>query len=323
VDSSVLQDVKDFLSKIEEKFVNTRTKSKKDLVDPYAQFSFAGKSIQTRICQNDASPAWNQQLKVNFKFPSMCDRLRVSLKDWDRLNEDDFIATHDLPITSVSDLRPDGFLPTFGPCFLTLYGSPREYTEIANCLEELDSGRGEGVAYRGRVLLELQTTLNEEDCELVTDIKNTDVQRLGLILNRSRFKLFSVFYDATMLPELESPVEFEVSIGNYGNTLDESMVNDNNSATLPCSQVFDGCGFYYLPWTYEKQCLQVASYWEDVSFRYETLNQIRNLRIFVELSMCEIKRKVQVIDDCVNITEMGETASYILGIIEEIRIKAS
>jgi len=324
VDSSVLEGVKDFLGKIEEKFITAKSKIKKDLVDPYVLFSFAGNSIQTRVCQNNACPAWNQQLKVNFKFPSLCDRLRVSLKDWDRLSEDDFIATHDLPITIISDLQPDGFLPTFGPCFLTLYGSPREYREIANCLEELDSGRGEGVAYRGRVLIEIKTNLNEKECQLVTDIKNSEVQRLGPKLRKNKFKLFGVFYDATMLPELDSPVQFEVSIGNYGNTIDESnTLIANNSATLPCRQVFDGCSFYYLPWTFEKQCLQVASYWEDITFRYEALNQIRNLKLFIVESITDIRKKIQVIDDCVNMSEMGEIATSILGIIEEIRYKSA
>ena len=34
-----------------------------------------------------------------------------------------------------------GFLPTFGPCWINLYGAPREYSEIPTSLDELNSGK--------------------------------------------------------------------------------------------------------------------------------------------------------------------------------------
>ena len=34
-----------------------------------------------------------------------------------------------------------GFLPTFGPCWINLYGAPREYSEIPTALDELNSGK--------------------------------------------------------------------------------------------------------------------------------------------------------------------------------------
>ena len=40
-----------------------------------------------------------------------------------------------------------GFLPTFGPTFVNMYGSPRNYTMV-NEHSDLNSGLGEGVAFR-------------------------------------------------------------------------------------------------------------------------------------------------------------------------------
>lgn len=51
-----------------------------------------------------------------------------------------------------------GFLPTFGPTYVNLYGAPRNYTVI-NEHSNLNEGLGEGVAFRGRILLGLAVDL--------------------------------------------------------------------------------------------------------------------------------------------------------------------
>ena len=51
-----------------------------------------------------------------------------------------------------------GFLPTFGPCWINLYGSTRNYS----LLEEhahLNEGLDEGVSYRGRLLVSVATEI--------------------------------------------------------------------------------------------------------------------------------------------------------------------
>ncbi len=34
-----------------------------------------------------------------------------------------------------------GFLPIFGPCWINLYGAPREYSELPTALDELNTGK--------------------------------------------------------------------------------------------------------------------------------------------------------------------------------------
>lgn len=51
-----------------------------------------------------------------------------------------------------------GFLPTFGPGWVNLYGSTRNY----NLLDEhthLNDGLGEGVSFRGRLLISVKTDI--------------------------------------------------------------------------------------------------------------------------------------------------------------------
>ena len=60
------------------------------------------------------------------------------------------MASYNLPQT--------GFLPTFGPCWINLYGSTRNYS----LLEEhshLNQGLGEGVSFRARLLVSLKTEI--------------------------------------------------------------------------------------------------------------------------------------------------------------------
>jgi len=77
-----------------------------------------------------------------------------------------------------------------------------------------------------------------------------------------------------MISTVDDPVEFEVSIGNYGNKLDTNLL-PGASTTQPTNAVFDGSNYYYLPWSNNKPCLSVDCNWEDVIFRLETINLLQ------------------------------------------------
>lgn len=38
-----------------------------------------------------------------------------------------------------------GFLPTFGPCYINLYGSPREFSSLSDPYEDLNLGKASAV----------------------------------------------------------------------------------------------------------------------------------------------------------------------------------
>ena len=61
---------------------------------------------------------------------------------------------------SVLQCPPTGFLPTFGPAFIHLYGSTRDYSLIDEH-SNLNDGLGEGVSYRGRILIALKTDISD------------------------------------------------------------------------------------------------------------------------------------------------------------------
>ncbi|NWY62587.1 DYSF protein, partial [Chionis minor] len=273
--------------------------NKKNLVDPFVEVSFAGKTLYSRILEKNANPQWNQCLTLPAMFPSMCEKMRIRVTDWDRLTHNDIIGTAYLCMSKISapggelegkgrDSRMGfgvhghggalhvlddglGFLPTFGPCYINLYGSPREFTGFPDPYETLNLGKGEGVAYRGRMLVELETKLVEHVEQKVEDISADDILRVEKYLRRRKYSLFAAFYSATMLQDVDDAIQFEVSIGNYGNKFDNTCL-PLASTTQYSRAVFDGCQYYYLPWGNVKPVVVLSSYWEDISYRTDAQN---------------------------------------------------
>lgn len=131
------------------------------------------------------------------------------------------------------------------------------------------------------MFIELQTILGETPREHVGEISNSDLIRTLPYQSRKKYKLHAAFLDAAMLFEHESTMEFEISIGNYGNKFDDIVGNANCSTTPPTNPVFDGTSYYFLPWGHSKPCVQVASEWEDITFRLEATNQISKIKLFI------------------------------------------
>ncbi|XP_069779523.1 dysferlin isoform X4 [Narcine bancroftii] len=275
--------------------------NKKNLVDPFVEVGFAGKKICSKIIEKNANPQWNQSLVLPIKFPSMCEKMRIRVIDWDRLSHNDVVSTTYLCMSKISapggEIEVDdglGYLPTFGPCFVNLYGSPREFTGFPDPYVDMNLGKGESMAYRGRVLLELSTKLVDQAEQKLEEIPSVEILRLEKHLRRRKFHLCAVFYSASMLQEVGDAIQFEVSIGNYGNKFDATCL-PLASTTQYSRAVFDGCHYYFLPWGHIKPVVVLSSYWEDISFRIDALNillhAVDNLESCLDLLHLAVKAK--------------------------------
>ncbi|KAK0154254.1 Myoferlin [Merluccius polli] len=256
---------------------------KKNLVDPFLEASFAGKKLCTKVMEKNANPEWNQVLSLQVKFPSMCECIKLTILDWDQLTRNDAIGTTHLNLAKIASSGGEieantgeaevGFLPAFGPCYVNLYGSPREFTGLPDPYEALNHGKGEGVAYRGRVLVQLSTQLEGKVDKAVDDITSDDMLVAQKYQRRRKYCLCVVFHNGSMIQDPGEPIQFEVSIGNYGNKLD-STCKPLASTTQYSSAVFDGNHYYYLPWAATKPVVVLTSFWEDISHRLDTVNII-------------------------------------------------
>ncbi|POI33391.1 hypothetical protein CIB84_002857 [Bambusicola thoracicus] len=276
---------------------------KKNLVDPFVEVSFAGKKVCTNIVEKNANPEWNQIIYLQVKFPSMCEKIKLAVVDWDRLTKNDVVGTTYLSLSKIASsggevgVNPGetevGFLPTFGPCYLNFYGSPREYTGFPDPYDELNFGKGEGVAYRGRILVELSTMLESKPVNKKLDmIPNDDILVVEKYQRRRKFCLAAVFHSATMLQDTGEPIQFEVSIGNYGNKFDTTC-KPLASTTQYSRAVFDGNYYYYLPWANTKPVVTLTSFWEDISHRLDPVNVILNMVERLQSNLTNLKSGMQ------------------------------
>ncbi|XP_069547483.1 myoferlin isoform X1 [Brachyistius frenatus] len=270
--------------------------NKKNLVDPFLEARFAGRKLCTQTIEKNANPEWNQVLNLQVKFPSMCERVKLTVFDWDRLTGNDAIGTTYLNLAKIASSGGEieeehagnleipsyeansgesevGFLPVFGPCYVNLYGSPREFSGLPDPYEDLNYGKGEGVAYRGRILVELSTKLEGKADKTVDSIPNDDILVVQKYQRRRKYCLCASFHSASMIQEPGEPIQFEVSIGNYGNKLDTTCKPLASTTQYSCA-VFDGNHYYYLPWADTKPVVVVTSYWEDISHRLDSVNII-------------------------------------------------
>ncbi|KAM7376197.1 hypothetical protein PAMP_005940 [Pampus punctatissimus] len=190
----------------------------KDLVDPYVQ----GKTSVQKSCYE---PIWNEQIVFTEMFPPLCKRMKIQIRDSDKVN-DVAIGTHFLDLRKISNDGDKGFLPTLGPAWVNMYGSTRTYT-LMDEYQELNEGLGEGVSFRARLLVSLGVEILDPSSPEITS--STEVQLEG-VPNISEtatgkveeFFLFGSFLEATMIDRKigDKPINFEVTIGYYGNEID-------------------------------------------------------------------------------------------------------
>ncbi|XP_059384660.1 dysferlin-like isoform X12 [Carassius carassius] len=277
--------------------------NRKNLVDPFVEVNFAGKTISSKILEKNANPQWNQSLTLPIRFPSMCEKMRIRILDWDRASHNDVIGTTHLCISKISapggEIEVDdniGFLPTFGPCYVNMYGSPREFTAFSDPHEVLNFGKGEGVAYRGRLLLEVITKLSDQSEQKTVDIHPDDLLVVEKFMRKRKFSLFAAFYSATLLQDVDDAIQFEVSIGNYGNKFDNTCL-PLASTTQFSRAVFDGCHYYYLPWGNVKPVVVLSSEWEDVSPRIEALNMLLSIVDRLESNLEQVQLTLKASSD--------------------------
>ncbi|XP_069701783.1 otoferlin-like [Periplaneta americana] len=283
----------------------------KDLVDPYVQISFAGLTGKTSVKKNSYAPVWNEQLVFTEMFPPLCQRIKIQLRDNDPVNNT-VIGTHFIDLKTISNDGEKGFLPTFGPTFIHVYGSTRDYSLIDEH-SNLNTGLGEGVSYRARLLVAIRTEItdnidfspSEVEVEPTFPINETSYGK------NEEFFLFATIIDATMIDRKlgDKPIYFEISIGNAGNSLDghnettkdasESDSDENletvttstpswQSTTSPAKPMTNDHIYHFLPYWDDKPCMHVRSIWPDYRRRMYNSNIISRIVDKLEEGLSEV-----------------------------------
>uniref|UniRef100_A0A6Q2Y2V9 Otoferlin n=1 Tax=Esox lucius TaxID=8010 RepID=A0A6Q2Y2V9_ESOLU len=288
----------------------------KDLVDPYVQVLFAGQKGKTSIQKSSYEPIWNEQIIFTEMFPPLCKRMKVQIRDSDKVN-DVALGTHFIDLRKIANDGDKGFLPTLGPAWVNMYGSTRSYT-IMDEHQDLNEGLGEGVSFRARLLISLGVEiLDTSSPEIMSSTENLQIRMPFLNSATGKveeFFLFGAFLEATMIDRKigDKPINFEVTIGNYGSEIDnvgkpspsggkksggdgdeeeselihgssdEEAGDDDNdlvsvSATPPMKPVITDRNYFHLPYFERKPCIYIKSRWQDQRRRLYNANIMDNI----------------------------------------------
>lgn len=124
-------------------------------VDSYVEVTYNTITATTED-RNGVTPVWGESLLLMGRFPPLVRTIKIAVKDHATLQKNRTIASFFIDLFSISESNPTvGFLPILGPTWIFLYGSPREYT-MSTEQDGFSEGMGEAVAYKGRLLMEIE-----------------------------------------------------------------------------------------------------------------------------------------------------------------------
>ncbi|XP_077991695.1 otoferlin-like [Glandiceps talaboti] len=288
----------------------------KDLVDPYVQVSFAGQKSRTTVKKHQYYPCWNEQIVFTEMFPPLCRRMKIELRDKDSVI-DDIIGTHFIDLSRISNEGECGFLPTFGPSWINLYGSLREYSAL-NEHKQLNEGLGEGCMYRGRLLVAVKTEVSDKTLEsgsIGVEVEPALPISENAAGRKEEFFLFACVLDADMIDKktADKPVSFELSIGNQGNNMDGTNIHTipksfdssdseeeepqvvkpkYDSTTEPIKPVTNDKYYYHMPYSEKKPCVYVQFPWEDHRRRLYNQNILYKIADKLEEGMKQVNEMI-------------------------------
>ncbi|NXE63728.1 FR1L4 protein, partial [Calcarius ornatus] len=308
---------------------------RKVFIDPYVQVSFCGQQGETSVETSTTEPEWNEQISFIEMFPPLSRKIKVQVLD-DANVSDVAIATHYIDLQEISDPDRNGFNPTFGPAWVNLYGSPQNST-LWDVHKDLNEGMGEGIFYRGRILMAITVEIFSSPSaaerklgEVTVEVEELHPLPENVLGRKDEFLLFAAFFEATMMDSSlnSKPVNFEVSIGNYGKSeevvtkgwqkvekgevkeerqplldagsdgeldaefLTPALAARNKSVTKsqrPEPMEYDK-SYSCLPMTHEKPCVYVWSYWEDHTWRLCISNRIVKLAERLEQGLDDVEK---------------------------------
>uniref|UniRef100_A0A8C1QMY5 Fer-1 like family member 6 n=1 Tax=Cyprinus carpio TaxID=7962 RepID=A0A8C1QMY5_CYPCA len=272
------------------------------LIDPYVEVSFFGQVGRTSTQKSTADPVWNEQVVFKEMFPPLCQRLKIRVLDEGSMN-DVAIGTHYIDLHTISNDNDgdNGFLPTFGPAWINLYGSLRNSTLVDDS-QELNEGVGEGVSYRGRVYIELSVEILSggapDSKSLLSKISLKDTKggkagakdpKPGTGAGGEEDK------SKTIGPEV-MPVEPPQKINDedmetfllFGCVFEASMI-DRRIGDRPVSLEFTigkhNRHYMHLPIGTQKPCVYIYSSWEDRAYRLHHANMLDTIAL---MFVCDV-----------------------------------
>ncbi|XP_008698654.2 fer-1-like protein 5 [Ursus maritimus] len=266
---------------------------KQHLVSPMLEVELIGEKLKTNVLTQTENPIWNQILTFQIQLPCLSSYIKFRVLDCPKNSCRDEIGTVSLLLNQISSTGSEiegtysGFLPCFGPSFLTLRGGKKAPFRIQEEGTNISDSLKDGLTYRGRVFLELFTHVTSHQDFKRKDL-SSEVTNIERHHHRQKYGLCVIFLSCTMMPNFKDLIQFEVSIGHYGNKMDLNY-KPLVSTTQYSPVIYDGNIYHYVPWYNTKPVVAVTSHWEDVSFRMDCLNLLHFTRDRLKANLDTLK----------------------------------
>ncbi|XP_021053268.1 fer-1-like protein 5 [Mus pahari] len=249
---------------------------------PVLEVELIGDKLRTNPQSQSDNPIWNQILTFQIQLPCLSSYIKFRVMDCSKHKCQDEIGSASLCLSQISSTGEEiqgmysGFLPCFGPSFLTLRGGkkpPFRTSEDGTCI--MNAVR-DGLDYRGRIFVEIVTKIKSQQDLIIKDLSQ-EVTQVEMQYYRQKYGLCVIFLSCTMMPKFKDLIQFEVSMGHYGNKMDPNY-KPLVSTTHHSPVIYDGTTYHYVPWYNMKPVVAVTSNWEDVGFRMNCLNLLHITR---------------------------------------------
>ncbi|CEF68905.1 C2 domain and Peroxin/Ferlin domain and Peroxin/Dysferlin domain and Ferlin B-domain and FerIin domain-containing protein [Strongyloides ratti] len=242
------------------------------------------KIIQSEyVVAENNSIDFNEELLIPISWPSVVNEIRFRVimkrKKWRKR----VLLTASILMNDICKCGLKGFLPTFGPSYISFYGPDKINSTLSIFdIKDISQGKIEGTLFCGRLFLEIQTFEEYLKSSTSTFLPNLVVSNTKVYQNYVSYVLFVSFYAVNQMhPDFKDKlIHFTVSIGEYGNDAYNSIPNNSNT-TLPVQPMYDGIQYYSMPWGNYKPICELPCIFEDVGYRIIESNLLSTIHQYI------------------------------------------
>ncbi|KAF0685790.1 Aste57867_22398 [Aphanomyces stellatus] len=179
-------------------------------IDAYVEVSLGSKPIRTRVKTKNGerhllNPAFNDDMYLVLREPSMANKITLCVKDWDRFGSDEVVAHVYQTVSLIKAMNGN-----LGPMWLNLYGAPLQHAK-ENLLNKEDSVKTQmntypdtATTYRGRILVSFKIVENTKKLEEINQrVKATPLPK-ELYPTTSIFRFRAFLGSGTDIPQMRS-----------------------------------------------------------------------------------------------------------------------
>ncbi|KAM3968476.1 otoferlin [Aphomia sociella] len=255
----------------------------------FVRVSFCGLAIKTAVQHRNSNPMYSEQISIVEMFPNMSQIIRLEVCSAEGCYNKILASTH-LKLGLISHDGENGFLPTYGPSLLHMYGSSSSGTGTLGCTNE------DGPFHRGALLVSLKTIVPFYH----QGVRTTNIEPVAFVKPENLWSLedFAVF-----CPILEVSMLDRRVVGKYcGVALTTGEINSDNKAdeelkklhytgSLDVMKCRPACGYLDFPNAFP--VLQLATRLPDFRFRMYRNNMVHGIVADLELSLDDIEHRLK------------------------------